>query len=95
MVSGCGRMNMSWIDAAVVLGQCGKHIRAIAIDDGILVAHGQREGQPDADIAARLSAIAIDFIQDRHLAARSGVMNHHRRRSLLAPNAASETAAAR
>jgi hypothetical protein len=61
--------------AAIVLGQCGKHVGAVAIDDRILVAYGQREGQPDADIARGLCD-CDRLIDDRHLAARAGVMNH-------------------
>ena len=56
----------------------GQHRFAVAIDDRILVAHRERKGDADADIGRR-ARDRLGFLDQRHGAARPGVMDHHRR----------------
>ena len=50
----------------------------IAIDDRVLVADRERKGDADADIGRR-ARDRLGFVDERHGAARPGVMDHHRR----------------
>ena len=62
----------------VVAGKSGENRFGVAIDDRILVAHGQREGDADADVGCS-PRDRLGFIEDGHRSARSCVVNHHRR----------------
>ena len=64
--------------AAIVVGEAGENRLFIAIHDRILVAHRKRKGDADADIGRR-ARDRVGFLDQRHRAARAGVMDHHRR----------------
>ncbi len=63
---------------AIVAGETGQHRFTIAVHDRILVAHRKRKRDADTDVGRR-ARDRPGLLDQRHGAARAGVMDHHRR----------------